>query len=68
MLEPLVIVWMVHAHSICAQESSFHTYCIEHGYRITNVIIYSIYYTNNVLQKTKSNTLETQQRKYTIIP
>jgi hypothetical protein len=31
------------AHIMCAQESSFHTY---------------IYYTNNVLQKTKSTTLE----------
>jgi hypothetical protein len=27
------------AHSMCAQESSFHTYHIENGYRITNVSI-----------------------------
>jgi hypothetical protein len=43
---------------MCAQESNFHTYHIENGYRITNVTIYSIYYTNNVLHKTKLNTLE----------
>jgi hypothetical protein len=41
-----------------AQKSSLHTYRIENGYRITNITIYSIYYTNNVLQKTKLNTLE----------
>jgi hypothetical protein len=27
------------AHSMCAQESSLHTYCIENGYKITNVSI-----------------------------
>jgi hypothetical protein len=42
---------------MCAQESSFHTYHIENGYRITNVTIYNIYYMNNVLQKNKTNTL-----------
>jgi hypothetical protein len=47
------------AHRMCAQQLSFHTYCTENGYRINNVTIYNIYYTNNVLQKTKSNTLET---------
>jgi hypothetical protein len=45
-------------HSMCAQTSSLHTYCIENGYKITNVTIYSIYHMNKVLQKTKSNTLE----------
>jgi hypothetical protein len=45
-------------HSMCDQESSFHTYRTTNGYRITNVTIYSIYYANNDLQKTKSNTLE----------
>jgi hypothetical protein len=43
---------------MCAQESSLHTYRTENGYRITNIITYSIYYMNKVLQKTKSNTLE----------
>jgi hypothetical protein len=43
---------------MCTQASSLHTYCIENGYKITNVTIYSIYYMNKVLQKTKSNTLE----------
>jgi hypothetical protein len=27
------------AHSMCAQESSLHTYRIENGYRITNVSV-----------------------------
>jgi hypothetical protein len=27
------------AHSMCAQESSFHTYHLENRYRITNVSI-----------------------------
>jgi hypothetical protein len=31
------------AHSMCADESSLHTYCIENGYRITNVTIYNIF-------------------------
>jgi hypothetical protein len=43
---------------MCAQESNFHTNRTENGYRITNVTIYSNYYMNNILQKTKSNTLE----------
>jgi hypothetical protein len=43
------------AYSMCAQESSLHTYHTENGYKITNVSY--IYYTNNVLYKTKSNTL-----------
>jgi hypothetical protein len=34
----------LNAHSMCAQESSLHTYHIKIGYRITNVIIYNIYY------------------------
>jgi hypothetical protein len=29
-------------HSMSSQESSFHTYCIENGYRITNIVIYSL--------------------------
>jgi hypothetical protein len=44
-------------HSMCAHESCLHRYCIENGYRITNVTIYSIYYQIMSLQKTKSNTL-----------
>jgi hypothetical protein len=32
------------AHSICVQESSLHTYRTENRYRITNVIIYNIFY------------------------
>jgi hypothetical protein len=48
------------AHSMCAQESNFHIYRTENGYKITNVTIYNIYYMNNVLQKTKSNTLKIQ--------
>jgi hypothetical protein len=53
---------------MCAQESSFHTYHTENGYKITNITIYNIYNTNNVLQKTKSNTLKTQQQKDIITP
>jgi hypothetical protein len=34
----------LNAHSMCAQESSLHTYHIENGYRITSVTIYNIYY------------------------
>jgi hypothetical protein len=30
-------------HSMCAQESSLHTYCTENGYRITNVTIYLLH-------------------------
>jgi hypothetical protein len=45
-------------HSKCAQESSLHTYRAKNGYRITNVSIYNIYYTNNVLQKTESNSID----------
>jgi hypothetical protein len=41
-------------HSMCAQVSSLHTYCIEIGYKITNVIMYNIYYRIMSLQKTKS--------------
>jgi hypothetical protein len=51
----------LNAHSMCAQESSFHIYCIVNRYRINNVTIYSISYMNNVLQKTKANTLKIQQ-------
>jgi hypothetical protein len=43
---------------MCAQESSLHTYHTENRYRITNILISNIYYTNNVLHKTKSKTLE----------
>jgi hypothetical protein len=32
------------AHSMCAHESSLHTYRIENGYKITNVTTYNIYY------------------------
>jgi hypothetical protein len=46
------------AHSVCAQESSLHTYHTENGYTITNVTIYSIYYRIMSLQKTMSNTLK----------
>jgi hypothetical protein len=31
------------AHSMCAHESSLHTYRTENGYRITNIVIYSIF-------------------------
>jgi hypothetical protein len=31
------------AHSLCAQESSLHTYHTENGYRITNITIYNIF-------------------------
>jgi hypothetical protein len=43
----------VNAHSMCAQESSLHTYHIENGYKITNVTIYSIYYHVFCHQKSK---------------
>jgi hypothetical protein len=39
------------AHSMCPQESSFHTYRTENGYKIKKFTIYSIYYTNNVFNK-----------------
>jgi CRISPR/Cas system-associated protein endoribonuclease Cas2 len=45
------------AHSMCAQESRFHTYLIENGYRITNITIYNIYYANNVFNKRLNQTL-----------
>jgi hypothetical protein len=45
------------AHSMRAHESSLYTYHTENGYRITNVNIYYLIL-NNVLQKTKANTLE----------
>jgi hypothetical protein len=49
--------------------TSFHTYRIENGYRITNVTIYNINsYNNIVFQKTKANLSKTQQRKGTITP
>jgi hypothetical protein len=32
------------AHSMCAHESSLHTYHTKYGYRNTNVTIYIIYY------------------------
>jgi hypothetical protein len=38
----------LNARSMCVHESGLHAYCIENGYRITNVSIYSIYYINNV--------------------
>jgi hypothetical protein len=31
------------AYSMCAQESSLHTYHTKNGYRITNIVIYSIF-------------------------
>jgi hypothetical protein len=34
----------LNAHSMCAQESIFHTYRTENGYKITNATIYNIYY------------------------
>jgi hypothetical protein len=39
------------AHSMCAEQSSFHAYPTENGYRITNVIIYHIDYMNKVFNK-----------------
>jgi hypothetical protein len=46
------------AHSMRPQKSSLHTYRIENGHGITNVLIKYIYYANNVLHKTKSNILD----------
>jgi hypothetical protein len=51
LVEDDAVGWMSHtvfkpklkARSMCAQESSSHTYCIENGYRITNVTIYNIF-------------------------
>jgi hypothetical protein len=56
------------AHSICAHESGFHTYSIENGYRITNAIIYNIYYTNNAFNKRLSRTLTKHSSGNTITP
>jgi hypothetical protein len=41
---------------MCAQESSLYAYRIEYGYINTNVTIYYLL-PNNILQKSKSNTL-----------
>jgi hypothetical protein len=38
-LSQLVFKPKPNTHSMCAQESSLHTYCIENGDRITNVSI-----------------------------
>jgi hypothetical protein len=35
----------LNAHSMCAQELSFHTYRTENGYKIINVTIYIIFIT-----------------------
>jgi hypothetical protein len=37
------------AHSMCAQESSLHTYHTKIEYRIANITIYYIYYMNSFL-------------------
>jgi hypothetical protein len=42
-LSHLVFKPKSNVHSMCAQESSLHAYCTENGYRITNIIIYSIF-------------------------
>jgi hypothetical protein len=56
------------AHSMCVHKSSLHIGRTENGYRITNVSIYSIYYTNNILQKTKLNTLDKIAAEDSITP
>jgi hypothetical protein len=45
-------------HSMCAQESSLHTYHTENGYRIINVTIYNIYCRIISLQKTSRTLFE----------
>jgi hypothetical protein len=47
----------LNAHSMCVQESSLHIYHIKNKYIITNVIIYNIYYPNNVFNNRLSRTL-----------
>jgi hypothetical protein len=42
-LSHLVSKTKPNAHSMCAQESSLHTYHTENGYRITNATIYNIF-------------------------
>jgi hypothetical protein len=53
------------AHSMCAQESSFHTYRIENGYRITNDTIYNNYYTNNGFSKRLNQALSKHSSRKT---
>jgi hypothetical protein len=56
----------LNVHSMCAHESSFHTYCIENGYRITNVTIYNIYY--RIISYKRLNQTFLKQQKDTITP
>jgi hypothetical protein len=58
----------LNAHSMCAQESSLHTYRTEIRYRITNVTIYSIYYQIMSYKKLSRILSEASQRKDAITP
>jgi hypothetical protein len=53
---------------MCAQESSLHTYHTENGYRITNVIIYNIYYQIISYKRLCQTLSESLQWKDTITP
>jgi hypothetical protein len=56
------------AHSMCAQRSSLHTYHTENGYRITNIIIYNIYYRIMSYKRLSQTVLKALQWKDTITP
>jgi hypothetical protein len=56
------------AHSLCVQELSLHTYHIENGYRITNVIIYNIYYRIMSYKRISRILSEALQQKDAITP
>jgi hypothetical protein len=58
----------LNAHSMCAQESSLHTYRIKNGYIITNVTIYNIYYKIMSYKRLGQTLSEASQRKDTITP
>jgi hypothetical protein len=56
------------AHSMCAQESSLHTYRTRYGYRNTNVIIYIIHYQIMSYKRLNRTLSEALQWKDTITP
>jgi hypothetical protein len=56
------------AQSVCVQESSLHTYHTENGYRITNAIIYNIYYQIMSYKRLSRILSKALHRKDTITP
>jgi hypothetical protein len=54
--------------TMCAQESSLHTYHIENGYRIISIKIYNIYYQIMSYKRLSRTLSEALQRKNIITP